>query len=184
MELSVDEALANGKKVAGKDVLFNQPVIFYVENFLHFPVGGVVPVGYYDNDRGVWMPWNNGRILQILNITNGLADVDTDGDGAADSAAALNALGITNAERQQLAELYPSGQSLWRVSLMHFSTWDCNWPYGYPSDAIKPNGDNSQSSVNLKMIRAKQKVRLLGVRIKPWVKRWMSWHVVSFALPK
>jgi hypothetical protein len=83
VELSVDEALANGKKVAGKDVLFNQPVSFYVENFLHFPVGGVVPVGYYDNDRGVWISWNNGRILQILNITNGLAEVDTDGDGAA-----------------------------------------------------------------------------------------------------
>ena len=43
------------------------------------------------------------------------------------------------AERQQLALLYQPGQSLWRVPITHFSPWDCNWPYGPPSDAQSPN---------------------------------------------
>jgi hypothetical protein len=34
-------------------VKFQKPVITWVNNFLGFPVGAVVPVGYYDRDRGV-----------------------------------------------------------------------------------------------------------------------------------
>jgi YD repeat-containing protein len=48
-------------------------------------------------------------------------------------------LNITTAERQQLAALYQSGQSLWRVPLTHFTPWDCNWPFGPPDDARAPN---------------------------------------------
>ncbi|MDZ7828346.1 MAG: Ig-like domain-containing protein [Halofilum sp. (in: g-proteobacteria)] len=51
VELSVDQALEQGVKVEGKDVIFNQPVPFYVDNFLDFPVGEAVPVGYYNNDQ-------------------------------------------------------------------------------------------------------------------------------------
>jgi RHS repeat-associated protein len=140
VELSVDEALVNGKKIAGQDVRFLQPVIFYVENFLEFPVGGSVPVGYYDNDAAMWVPYDNGRVVQILSVTAGVADLDTDGDGNAESAAALAALGITDAERQQLAVLYQPNQSLWRVGLSHFSTWDCNWAAGAPAGAGGPGG--------------------------------------------
>ncbi|MBF0426037.1 MAG: hypothetical protein HQL66_09515, partial [Magnetococcales bacterium] len=46
VELSVDEAQAAG----AKNVSFTQPVPVYVDNFLHFPIGGAVPVGYYDRD--------------------------------------------------------------------------------------------------------------------------------------
>ncbi|NOT54072.1 MAG: hypothetical protein HOP18_05660, partial [Deltaproteobacteria bacterium] len=141
VELSVDEALANGKKVAGKDVLFSQAVPFYVDNFLNFPVGGAVPVGYYDNDRGTWIPWDNGRVIKIFSITGGTANLDTNGDNIVDTAAQLSALGITLAERQQLATLYSAGKSLWRVALTHFSTWDHNWPYGPPNGAEGPEGE-------------------------------------------
>jgi RHS repeat-associated protein len=144
VELSVDEALTGGKKIAGKDVLLSQPVPLYVENFLNFPVGGKVPVGYYDNDRGVWVPYDNGRIIKILSVTGSLANLDTDGNGVAETAATLTALGITDAERAQLATLYTPGQNLWRVALRHFSTWDCNWPYGPPNDAGEPNGGDPQ----------------------------------------
>lgn len=41
VELSADEAIAAG----AKEVRFNQPIPFYVANFLGFPVGGIVPVG-------------------------------------------------------------------------------------------------------------------------------------------
>jgi len=137
VELSADEAVAAG----ASQVSFNQPVIHYVENFLGFPVAGIVPVGFYDRAQGVWIPSANGRILKILSATSGLADLDIDGSGTPASPAALAALGITDAERQQLAALYPVGQSLWRVPIPHFSPWDCNWPYGVPDDAKASDQD-------------------------------------------
>jgi YD repeat-containing protein len=151
VEISTDEATT---KLNGKDVLFNQPVPFYVDNFLNFPVGGAVPVGYYDNTQGAWIPAPNGRIIKILSISNGKADLDVTGSGTAADAAALTALGITDAERTQLANLYPVvGKSLWRVPLAHLSTWDCNWPFGPPADAQgptvpPPDNDDGQNPPN------------------------------------
>jgi RHS repeat-associated protein len=134
VELSVDEAVAAG----ATEVRFTQPVVFYVDNFLNFPVGGIVPVGYYDRARGLWIPSDNGRIVQVLDVTGGLAALDADGDGTADEGAALTALGITAAEQRQLATLYQPGQRLWRVPISHFTPWDCNWPYSPPDDAEPP----------------------------------------------
>ncbi len=137
VELSVDEA----KAVGAVDVRFNTPLPFYVENFLGFPVGTTVPLGSYDRTRGVWIPAESGKVIKILSVTGDAADLDTDGDGLADSAAALAALSITDAERQQLAALYTPGQSLWRVRIPHFTPWDLNWPYGPPDDAVGPDED-------------------------------------------
>lgn len=138
VELSADEAL-------DREVRFSQPVLVYVENFLDFPVGGLVPVGWYDRAKAAWIPSDNGRIIKILGVTDGLADLDTNGDGNIDDAATLSALGVTEAERQQLAKLYSTGQSLWRVPITHFTPWDCNWPFGPPQDATPPNGDDPKN---------------------------------------
>ncbi len=127
VELSADEA---GE---GTEVRFDRPVFFYVDNFVGFPDGGPVPVGFYDRARGVWVPSSNGRVIRILSITGGKADLDVDGDGSADGPDALSPLGITDDERSRLAGLYPAGKSLWRVPIPHFSCWDTNWPYGCPS---------------------------------------------------
>ncbi len=135
VDLSVDEAVSAG----ATDVRFDRPVIQYVDNFLNFPVGGIVPVGYYDRDKGVWIPSQNGKIIMIIGVTGGLADIDTDGDGGVDNAAVLSALGVTDEERAMLRSLYTPGKSLWRVPITHFSPWDCNWPYGPPWDAVSPN---------------------------------------------
>ncbi len=146
VELSVDEAIAAG----AKEVRFSQPMPFYVENFLNFPAGGIVPVGYYDRDRAVWVPSNNGLVIKILSITNGLADLDVDGSGTPAGAASLAALGITDAEREQLAQLYTPGQSLWRVALEHLSTWDCNWGVGPdPPNAPPPAQPDPQRQDDL-----------------------------------
>jgi len=140
IELSVDEARADGAKVGGKDVLFDQPVPLYVDNFLHFPVGGAVPVGYYDNDRAAWVPWDNGLIVEVLGDldADGLTELDLSGDGQPADDVVLAALGIDDAEREALTPLHPAGTSLWRVSLTHFSTWDCNWPFAPPNDGRRP----------------------------------------------
>jgi YD repeat-containing protein len=135
VDFTVDAALADGAMT----VRFDRPVIHYVENFLEFPVGGAVPVGSYDRHRGEWIASQNGRIVEVLAITNGMAELDIDGSGQPADAAALAALGVSEAERAELATLYAPGTTLWRVPIPHFSPWDCNWPYGPPPDAGPPD---------------------------------------------
>jgi RHS repeat-associated protein len=129
VEFSADEALATGATIE-----FDRPVMTYVDNFLGFPIGGIVPAGYYDRKKGVWIPSKNGRVIQVLSTTGGVADVDTNGDGTADTLE-----GITDLERQRVAGLFTAGQTLWRVPVTHFTPWDYNWPYVPPADATPPN---------------------------------------------
>ena len=133
-EFSADEAEAAGATT----VRFSQPVIQYLENFLGFPVGIEVPEGGYDRTTGLWVAADNGRIVKLLSVTNGLANLDLDGSGQPASATALAALGVSDAERGQLATLYAVGQTLWRVPIPHFSAWDSNWGFGPPPDATPP----------------------------------------------
>ncbi len=134
VELGVDEADA----VGAKGITFDQPIPFYLENFLGFPVGGHVPVGYYDRERAVWVPSPNGRVIKILGQTAGRADLDISGSNEVADGPSLAALGITDDERARLAGLYPTGQTLWRVPIPHLSIWDCNWGWGPPLDAEFP----------------------------------------------
>ncbi len=144
VEFSVDEALA----AEAGEVRFDQPLNFYLEDFIGFPVGSPVPTGYYDREKGRWIALENGRVIKILGITNGLADVDADGDGEVEDTTELVDLGITEAERQKLAALYPyPPQQLWRVPINHFSTVDCNWPFGPPRDASDPGQSDPRSGV-------------------------------------
>ncbi len=140
-EFSADEAIAAG----AASVQFDRPVNIYVDNFLGFPVGENVPMGYYDRARAAWVASDNGRVIEMVGTTmvNGrvLATLDTDGDRAADHDAALQSLGITADEQATLAATYAVGKSLWRVPVTHFSTWDCNWAVGPPEDARFPGGD-------------------------------------------
>jgi len=134
VELSVDEALVRNATT----VRFNQPVPFYLENFLGFSVGGAVPVGSYDRALGRWVAADDGVVLAIIDVVGGKARLDTDGDGQPDSADKLLTLGIDDAERQRLATLYLPGATLWRVGVKHFTPWDCNWPWAFPPDANPP----------------------------------------------
>ncbi|MDQ3281208.1 MAG: IPT/TIG domain-containing protein [Acidobacteriota bacterium] len=134
VELSADEAIGSG----ATKIMFNSPVAFYVENFLNFPVGGVVPSGYYDRAQSRWVAAPNGRVIRLLAGTDGLAAIDINGDGAADDAATLAAIGITAEERTVLRGLYAPNATLWRVPIAHFTPWDFNWPHGLPHDAVGP----------------------------------------------
>ncbi len=141
VDLSVDQAIVAG----ATRVDFSQPIPLYVDNFLDFPVGGIVPIGWYDYTQSIWIPSDNGRVIEIISINNELAILDVDGSGQAASPSALAELGITEAERQQLATLYTPGKSLWRSPITHFTPWDCNWPYGPPDDAERPSGDEPKT---------------------------------------
>lgn len=138
-ELSVDEAVAAGAVA----VRFSQPVVHYVDNFLDIPVGTQVPAGYYERTTGTWMASPDGRVVRIVGVTAGRADLDLDGDGDADDPATL-AIGV--AERERLAARYAVGQELWRTPMPRFSPWDCNFPYGpnpndRPPDPKRPPDD-------------------------------------------
>ena len=135
VELSADEAVEAG----AEEVRFTEPVYNYVEDFLGFPVGTDVPNGYYDKEKAAWVPSEDGRVIKILSIRDGLAELDVDGSGNPADAAALEALGITDEERKKVAILYAEGQVLWRVPVDHLTPWDHNFPWGPPPDAKKPN---------------------------------------------
>ena len=126
VELDADEAVATGATT----VQFDRPVSLYVENFLGFPVGADVPLGFYDRGQGLWLGAENGRVIKFVGITGGMAEVDTDGDGTAEEALTLESVGITAPERLQLAATYAVGQELWRATMSHFSSPDLNWGGG------------------------------------------------------
>lgn len=134
-ELSADEALERGVKVDGKDVVFDKPVSFFVENFLGWPVGTPVPLGYFDSTTAQWVPEPSGVVLEVVDVVGGLAEIDTNGDGVADAPEVLSDLGFTEGERAQLGSLYLPGAELWRTRMTHLSSHDWNVPYSPPSDA-------------------------------------------------
>jgi YD repeat-containing protein len=142
VELSADEAIA----ASVRSVELSQPAYLYVENFLAFPVGEVVPAGWYDRQVAAWVASDNGRVIEVVGVDGaGRAEVDLDGDGAAESGVELAELGFTDGERVELAGLYAPGTQLWRIPIPHLTPWDCNWPYVPPEDAeLPPEDDPSQ----------------------------------------
>ncbi|RLB51002.1 MAG: hypothetical protein DRI90_23280, partial [Deltaproteobacteria bacterium] len=123
VELSADEAIAAGATV----VEFDQPFIFYVENYYGHPVGTLVPAGQYDRQLARWVAITDGIIIKILAEASGKAVIDFDGDDIAEGQATFDALGVTQDELEALAQLYEPGDTLWRTAVEHFSTLDCNF---------------------------------------------------------
>ncbi|UCG11003.1 MAG: hypothetical protein JSU72_10540, partial [Deltaproteobacteria bacterium] len=121
-------------------VKFDKLVVTWVDNFLGFDVGEIVPVGYYDRDRGVWVPSDNGVVVRLLDEdADGIVDaLDADGDDLADD---LNGNGLFSDEVLGLDDTvrYQPGSTFWRVEVTHFSALDLNWPWIEPSGASDPN---------------------------------------------
>jgi hypothetical protein len=119
VELSVDGA---------KRVRFEKPVIVWVDNFLGFDVGATAPVGFYDRDRGVWVPEKNGQVVKLLDTdADGIFDaLDADGDDMPDD---LDQNGSFGNEVKGLddAQKFQPGTTYWRIALDHFTPIDINW---------------------------------------------------------
>jgi RHS repeat-associated protein len=146
VELQVDGA---------ERVRFEKPVVMWVDNFLGFEVGTIVPVGYYNRDRGVWEPEENGKVVKLLDLdSDGRVDgLDATGDDLPDD---LNQNGDMADEVVGLHDpaRYPPGGTFWRVERSHFSPLDLNWAYrvisqytpltpSAPDDAISPNPEGN-----------------------------------------
>lgn len=120
---SIDEA----QEAGATSVKFTKPVVAYQENFLDFPVGVAVPVGYLNRDTGKWEPQPDGRVIKILSENNGKAVLDVTGFGNPATTEELDWLHIDDDELIRLADLYQPGDELWRTRVTHFSAFDLNW---------------------------------------------------------
>ena len=137
VDLKIDEA-AEGQRVE-----FSQPLYTYVDNFLNFPVGTVVPSGYYDEAAHYWKGSDDGIVVKILTITNGKAVLSVTPDQAPATADHQTWLGVTSSELTTLASTFAVGQEFWRIPIRHFTPYDFNFSYGTPLTATnKPNGCN------------------------------------------
>ncbi|HEX7048413.1 MAG TPA: RHS repeat-associated core domain-containing protein [Gammaproteobacteria bacterium] len=135
VELSADEAIAAG----AVSVEFNQSVSLYVDNFLDFPVGTIVPVGWYDRENAAWVPSENGIVLEVLgqDAITGWGLIDVDGDGEPErredydvETRDLWEFGISDSEADYLGTNFPPGTKLWRAPVTHFTPYDLNWLRG------------------------------------------------------
>lgn len=131
VELGVDGAA---------NVRFEKPVAAWVDNFLGFSVGEIIPVGRFDRSRGVWLPAENGVVVKLLDTdADGVVDaLDKDGDDLPDD---LNGDGLFTDEVVGMDDPQAAipGATFWRFVVDHFSPWDCNLPFGAPPDAEWPN---------------------------------------------
>ncbi len=151
-EFSDDQAQA-----AGQDVRFDRPVPVYVDNFLNFPLGASLPVGYYDRQVGAWKQIaqstsapsstyaKNAIVLMVyrspfdpdvyVSFAPGIGPMPTD---------LLDSFGIDQTERSMLYKYLTDRFSsadfgpheFWRFQIDHMTPYDVNpdwrWvPSGY-----------------------------------------------------
>ncbi|MCP1728063.1 RHS repeat-associated protein [Natronospira proteinivora] len=130
---------ANDLHVAGthhtETVVFDNDVVMYIDNFLDFEVGEIVPIGYFDRLDNQWVGSDNGVVVQLVDESgDGLVDgADYTGDGQAND---LNGSGYTHDDVIGLAEHYEPGDTLWWGHFDHMTPWDYNWA---PDDAEAPS---------------------------------------------
>ncbi|MDR0579831.1 MAG: hypothetical protein LBG21_04440, partial [Campylobacteraceae bacterium] len=127
-----------------ESVTFDNPLVMYVDNFLGFNVGELVPVGYYDRNKGEWIGSDNGIIVRLLDTnSDGMVDaLDANGDGEPDD---LNGDGDFGDEVAGISNNtnYQAGKTYQRAKITHFTPWDCNFPYVPEGDVNEPNSDNT-----------------------------------------
>lgn len=122
-DFTADEAIALG----ADSVEFSKPVPIYVDNFLNFPVGVAVPVGFLNPKSGYWEQMPDGIVLKILSVNQEeKAQLDMHGTGVVVTPAELSLLNITDSELKVIAQKFQVGQSFWRAESRHFSVIDLN----------------------------------------------------------
>ncbi|RYZ90487.1 MAG: choice-of-anchor D domain-containing protein, partial [Proteobacteria bacterium] len=109
---AADFSIAEAKAAGSKMVEFSKPIYTYVDNFISMPTGSIIPSGYYDYSKGYWVPSENGTVIEIMNVSDGSAKVDIDGDGSADEVTtrydqALSAKGFRLASGSTCTQLDP-----------------------------------------------------------------------------
>lgn len=107
-----------------KKVAFNQPVVLYVDSFAGIATGTGIPNGSYDEALGIWKPEPTGAVIEITNVSGGVATV-------------AGVSGLSGGELSALAR-YPVGRRLWRLPVTHFSSFDWNFALRAIAGAVEP----------------------------------------------
>ncbi|MGC4068869.1 MAG: hypothetical protein QM784_30345 [Polyangiaceae bacterium] len=148
LSYGLDFAVAEAKELGASHVAFSEPVSIYVENFLELPVGASLPLGYYDMDQGQWEQGKSGQVIEILDIEDGRAVVDANGDGEADELSELEELGITESDSKHLADRYAAGAELMHSQVNHFSAYAAQVNVKAPKGARPPSPASLQAIVD------------------------------------
>ena len=111
---------------AGLTFAENMPL--YLPDAHQFPIGTSVPVGRYSQEKGRWLPAGTGRVLRLVGVENGMADLSLDAAGTPLDAAQLAWLGINDRERIWLAQHHAVGAALVRVPLNGTGIWAAGLP--------------------------------------------------------
>ncbi len=143
-------------------VTFDNDVVMYVDNFLNFDVGEVVPIGYYDRNIGEWVASENGVVVKLLDTDNdGYVDgLDISGDNIADD---INLNNDTSDEVSGL-ENYTPEKTYWRGSFNHFTPYDLNWPFVPPNSAEARGDFKTETSIENK---DQKELECTGSYVKP-----------------
>jgi sugar lactone lactonase YvrE len=136
---AVEVAADEEREPGARQVRFSKPLIQYVDNYLRFPVGTELPSFRYDAERSVWVPGPAGRVVKVVGVKDGLAELDLEGKEEAADAAALNAFGVGESERRRLALLQSKDATLWRLPLTGLGSWAVFPPLRPPAGAVAPS---------------------------------------------
>ncbi len=131
-EFSVDEAI----EARAEGVEFDQPVFIYVDNFLGFAPGTLVPSGFYDRSQTEWEAMPDGIVLQVLEVQGDSAVLSIGGDGLNEED--ITNLALTDGELALIAQNFDVGDTFWRVPTRHFSPFDFNWAGFFPEGTFPP----------------------------------------------
>ena len=118
---------------------FTKPVATYVDNFLGFPAGTIVPAAYYDEARG-----RVGAVRERprdRSSPSGGVDVDRRRPTDDRPRAELTKSASTRRSGEARGSSTPPASRLWRVEVQHFTPWDYNWPYGCEAECDPPDED-------------------------------------------
>ncbi len=116
-------------------VFFDGNIAMFIDNFLRFEIGEIVPIGYFDRLANRWVASANGIVVQLVDESDdGQVDgLDYSGDGVPDD---LNGNGDTEDEVVGLASAgYQPGDTLWWGNFDHLTPYDYNFA---PGDAQPP----------------------------------------------
>jgi YD repeat-containing protein len=107
-----------------ENITFEKPLTLLVDNFLNFPVGAIVPVGYYDRNIGEWVASHNGVIVKLLDKNN---DGKIDAIDKGGNTIKINDQEVIDSIKDNSA--FKPNQTYQLVFIKHFTPWDCNFPY-------------------------------------------------------
>ncbi|WP_456415524.1 PKD domain-containing protein, partial [Thiolapillus sp.] len=121
---------------------FGGSMPLYLPNHQQFPVGTALPAGRYNREKGGWLPAGTGHVLQLVDVTNGLAELSLDAAGTPLDAAGLAQLGISEHERAWLAQHHAVGALLLRAPLTGTGVWAVGLPLQSQVPQEQPPADN------------------------------------------